>query len=240
MYSDSPSWLTSATPRSMALASSGCGRAPVASPSVDQEREDREGEDGETDDERRDPLTAAERLDGQVLGPVDAEEHQHEEEQDDDGAGVDDHLHRGQEVGLLGDEEDRDPEQRADERERGVHGVAVRAPRRAHRRCTRRRRRGRRRAPSVVPPAVVVVRLVGLGLRPRARGRVWPELGRLHAEAELAGPGDHARRSRRRRTGRWRAPTRTSLAATSSRSDQSSHGICCGRPSSSTTSSAFV
>ena len=41
-----------------------------------------------------------ERLDAQVLGAVDAEQHDHEQEQHDDRAGVDDHLHGGEEVRL--------------------------------------------------------------------------------------------------------------------------------------------
>ena len=57
-------------------------------------------EHGEADDDGGDAL-AAERLDREVLGSVDAQQHDHEQEQHDDGAGVDDHLHDGQEVGLL-------------------------------------------------------------------------------------------------------------------------------------------
>ena len=85
----------------------------------------REGEDGEADDGGRDALAAAERLDGQVLGAVDAEQHDHEQEEHDDGAGVDDHLHGGEEVGVLGDEQHGDAEQGGDQREGGVHRVAV-------------------------------------------------------------------------------------------------------------------
>ena len=40
--------------------------------------------------------------------------------------GVDDHLHGGEEVGLLGHEQDGDAEQRHDEHEGGVHRVARR------------------------------------------------------------------------------------------------------------------
>ena len=54
------------------------------------------------------------RLDPQVLGAVDAEQHDDEQEQHDDRAGVDDHLHRGEEVGVLGDEQHGDAEQRQD------------------------------------------------------------------------------------------------------------------------------
>ena len=74
---------------------------------------------------RGDPLASAQRLDREVLGPVDAEQHDDEQEQHDDGAGVDDHLHGGEEVGLLGDEQHGDAEQREHERQRGVHRVAA-------------------------------------------------------------------------------------------------------------------
>ena len=43
-----------------------------------------------------------ERLDPQILGAVDAEQHDDEEEQHDDRAGVDDDLHGREEVGVLG------------------------------------------------------------------------------------------------------------------------------------------
>ena len=55
---------------------------------------------------------------------VDAEQHDHEQEQHDDRAGVHDDLHRGEQVSLLLDEEDRHAHQRRNERERGVHGIA--------------------------------------------------------------------------------------------------------------------
>ena len=61
----------------------------------------------------------------QGLGLVDAEKHDHEQEEDDDGAGVDDDLDGGEEVGLLGDEEHGHAEQRRHQRQRRVHGVAV-------------------------------------------------------------------------------------------------------------------
>ena len=41
---------------------------------------------------------ADQRLGLEVVGPVDAEQHDHEQEQHDDGAGVDDDLHGGEEV----------------------------------------------------------------------------------------------------------------------------------------------
>ena len=75
-------------------------------------------------DDRRQRALDRERLDRQVVGLVDAEQHDHEQEQHDDRAGVDDHLHGGEEVGLEGDEVDGDAEQREHERERGVHRVA--------------------------------------------------------------------------------------------------------------------
>ena len=52
------------------------------------------------------------RLDREVDRLVDAEQHDHEQEQHDDRAGVHDHLHRGEEVGLHRDELDGDAEQR--------------------------------------------------------------------------------------------------------------------------------
>ena len=55
---------------------------------------------------------------------VDAEQHDHEQEQHDDRAGVDDHLHRREQVRLLLDEEDRHAHQRDDEQQRRVHRVA--------------------------------------------------------------------------------------------------------------------
>ena len=85
---------------------------------------DRQGEDGGGHDHGRDAL-AADRLHLQVLGPVDAEQHEDEQEQHDDGAGVDDHLHGGQEVGLLRHEQHGDAEQRGHQRQGGVDGVGA-------------------------------------------------------------------------------------------------------------------
>ena len=82
----------------------------------------RQGEDRRADDGGRRPL-AAERLGRQVFRLVDAEQHDHEEEEHDDGAGVDDDLHGGEEVGLLGDEQHGDAEQRHHQRQRRVHGL---------------------------------------------------------------------------------------------------------------------
>jgi len=65
-----------------------------------------------------------ERLGLEVVELVDAEQHDHEEEQHDDRAGVDDDLHRGEEVGVFRHEEHGDAEQRHDQAERGVHRAA--------------------------------------------------------------------------------------------------------------------
>ena len=67
-----------------------------------------------------------ERLDLQVLGLVDAEQHDDEQEQHHDRAGVHDHLHRGQELCLLRDVHHGDPEQREDQAERGMNRVRAR------------------------------------------------------------------------------------------------------------------
>ena len=67
---------------------------------------------------------AAQRLEGHVLLPVDPEEHDHEQEQHHDGAGVDDHLHGGQERGMLEDEEHGHAEQGHDQHQGGVDRVA--------------------------------------------------------------------------------------------------------------------
>ena len=76
------------------------------------------------DDRRQRPLDR-QRFDLEVLGPVDAEQHDHEQEQHDDRPGVDDHLHGGEEVRLHGDEVHGDAEQREHEAERGVHRAAA-------------------------------------------------------------------------------------------------------------------
>ncbi len=86
------------------------------------EREEWEREDDEADDECSDAL-AGDRLDREIFGLVDPQEHEHEQEQHDDGAGVDDHLDGGEEVGLLRHEEHSDPEQGGYEGERRVHWV---------------------------------------------------------------------------------------------------------------------
>ena len=61
---------------------------------------------------------------GDALDPVNTDEHDDEEEEHDDGPGVNDDLHGGQEIGLLSDEQDRDSEQRLDEHQRRVDRVA--------------------------------------------------------------------------------------------------------------------
>ena len=84
--------------------------------------------------EQSTPATDGERAAGPASGStsrssvaVDAEQHDHEQEQHDDGAGVDDDLHGGQEVGLLGDEQHGDAEQGGHQAEGGVDRVAARA-----------------------------------------------------------------------------------------------------------------
>ena len=59
-----------------------------------------------------------------IVGLVDAQQHDDEEEQHHDGPGVDDDLHGGQELGVLGDEQHGHPEQGAHQAQRGVDGVA--------------------------------------------------------------------------------------------------------------------
>ena len=182
------------------------------------QRADDEGEDPERHDGGRGAL-ADQRLDPQVVGLVDAEQHDHEQEQHDDGAGVHDDLHRGEEVGLLRHEQHRDAEQRADERQGGVHGVLAeddpQRPGQARGRPRRRRRTARR---SSVGPAVGrVVGVVAARLAGMAEDGVGLGRARLALGHRLALLGRHARRSRARpptapgprrrptRTARWRA-----------------------------------
>ena len=82
-----------------------------------------ESADGDHDADRGEGALADERFEVDVLSAIDAEEHDHEQEEHDDGAGVDDDLHRGEEVGRLRDEGDGDADQRHDQAQRGVHGV---------------------------------------------------------------------------------------------------------------------
>ena len=82
-------------------------------------------DDPAADDDRQRALQL-ERFDLQVLGLVDAEQHDDEQEQHHDRAGVDDDLHGRQEVGVLGDEQHGDTEQREDQAERGMNRMRAR------------------------------------------------------------------------------------------------------------------
>ena len=141
-----------------------------------------------------------ERLDREVLGVVDAEQHDHEQEQHDDRAGVDDDLHGGQEVGLLRDEEHGDAEQGEHEAERGVHRVACAgstptAPTEHHRRGDDEDEQFHQRG----HPAI----------RGSARRRPRPASARRRARRSRARLTSRPRRrSRRRRRRRWRASSR--------------------------------
>ena len=115
----------------------------------------------------------------QVLGLVDTEQHDHEQEQHDDRAGVDDHLHGGEEVRLLRDEQHGDAEQGEHEAERGVHRVAADDRHRPRRRAPSPTRRRRRTAPSVP-------------IRALRSAFVLRRLGGADAVAELAAPADLA------------------------------------------------
>ena len=93
-----------------------------------------------------------ERLDLQILGLVDAEQHDDEQEQHDDRAGIDDDLHSGQELGLLGHVHHGDAEQCEDEAQRGVNRMRARddpdRPGQDHQGRARRRRTTASRARS--------------------------------------------------------------------------------------------
>jgi len=54
-----------------------------------------EATDGDRDADRGEGALTHERFEVDVLSAIDAEEHDHEQEEHDDGAGVDDDLHRG-------------------------------------------------------------------------------------------------------------------------------------------------
>ena len=82
-----------------------------------------DAEQGEAGDDGEDAL-ADERLVGEVVLAVDAEQHDHEQDQHDDGARVDDDLHGGEELGVLVEEQHGDAEQRRDQAQRRVHRVA--------------------------------------------------------------------------------------------------------------------
>jgi len=60
---------------------------------------------------------------GQRVRAGDADQHQDEQEQHHDRAGVDDDLHDAQEVGALGQVEDREADHGHRQRQRGVHGL---------------------------------------------------------------------------------------------------------------------
>ena len=108
------------------MLSSGTGSLPrgVSDAAADDDgrADERQHTDGH---DRRQRSLGGDRFGAQVLGGVDAEQHDHEQEQHDDRAGVDDHLHGGEEVGLEGDEVHGDAEQREDQRQRRVHGVVA-------------------------------------------------------------------------------------------------------------------
>ena len=78
-----------------------------------------QGGEAQADDEGRDALPAQGLHEG-VAG-VHADEHQDEQEQHEDGAGVDDHLHGGQEGGVLGGVQPGQAEHHAGQEQRGVH-----------------------------------------------------------------------------------------------------------------------
>ena len=75
-------------------------------------------------DHRGEGTLAGYRFNAQVFRPVDTEQHDHEQEQDDDGPRVDDHLHGGQERGVLEHEQHRHPEEGPDEEQGSVDRVA--------------------------------------------------------------------------------------------------------------------
>ena len=96
----------------------GVGAGGLQDPGHQQES----GQERHADADGQRPLGAERFVEDILL--VDAEQHDHEQEKDDDGPGVDDHLHGGQEVGALEDEEDRHREQRQHQRQGGVDGFA--------------------------------------------------------------------------------------------------------------------
>ena len=75
-------------------------------------------------DHRGDRPLPDDRLHAEVLGPVHAQQHDHEQEEDDHGAGVDDDLDGSQEGGVLEHEEHGDAEQGLDEKQGCVDRVA--------------------------------------------------------------------------------------------------------------------
>ena len=90
---------------------------------VDPGQEQQQGEPRRPDDEGERPL-AGKRIALQGFQPVHAQQHDDEQEEHHDGAGVDNHLHDGEEVGRLLHEQHGDAEQRHHEHQGGVDGVA--------------------------------------------------------------------------------------------------------------------
>ena len=126
----------------------------------------------------------------EVVGLVDAEQHDHEQEQDDDGAGVDDHLHGGEEVGVLGDEQHATPKSVADQAQRGVHRVARAATTPSAPASTMTAATAKTAASISAHPRAGPRRGSALAGRRRRSSGVWPVSGAFDAEAELARPGD--------------------------------------------------
>ena len=59
----------------------------------------------------------------EVLFTIDAQQHHDKEDQHDDGAGVDDDLHNGEQLGAKVQEKHSDPEQRRNKAECSMHRV---------------------------------------------------------------------------------------------------------------------
>ena len=102
------------------------GRRVLAGEAVLGDADDHQQERGQQrgDADAGQDALADERLLAQVLLAVDAEQHDHEQDQHDDGAGVDDDLHGGEELGVLLEEQHRHAEQRRHQAERRVDRVA--------------------------------------------------------------------------------------------------------------------
>src|SRR5581483_6231319 len=75
-------------------------------------------------DQQGDRALGLQHVDDPLARPPHTEQHDHEQEQHDDGAGVHDHLNGEQELCGLLDEQHGHAEQRLDEEQRGVDGVA--------------------------------------------------------------------------------------------------------------------
>src|SRR5690606_14429805 len=223
------------------------------------ERPDDERQHAERQDGRGGPLPD-ERLDPQVLDPVDGEQHEHEQDEDDDGAGVDDDLHGGQEVRLLGHEQHGDAEQGADERQRRVHRVLAEDD------AQRADQAGRggdgeddQLDHQALPPASRWPSLPGGGswaARPPGSPG-WAKMASASPVSTSPSSADCPRSGsltpKPSSPDQATRPTKSAspdgavarihaevIGATRSMSDQSSHGSWRGLPSSPTTSSAFV